>query len=54
VFTPDAEAETFGLSTQVRDGEGNTVDGWDFDIQARFGFGTRSTASQADGKSELL
>ncbi len=54
VVQTSAAPKSFGVDAQVRDLEGFTIDGWNFDVRARLGFGTRQTASQADGRTELL
>ncbi len=54
VVQTDAAPQTFGVDAQVRDLEGVPVDGWVFDVQARFGTGTRSTAGNANNRAELL
>ena len=54
VLDTDSAPETFGFDAEVRDSEGVSVDGWVFELQAQFGTGTRSTASSAGSKPELL
>jgi hypothetical protein len=54
VVKTDEAPETFSFDAEVRDGDGVSVDGWSFDIQALFGTGTRSTTTQANNRAELL
>lgn len=46
--------ETYEIDAEVRGEDGIDLDGWVFEAQAGFGTGTRSTASQANNKAELL
>ncbi len=53
-FKGDPNAATYGVGVDVRGADGEIVDATVFEATAGFGFGTRSTAGQAHGKTELL
>lgn len=54
VLDTDASPEALGFEAEVRDPDGVSIDGWVFEVQARYGTGTRSTAGTAKQKAELL
>lgn len=54
VLDTAATPSRLGLDVEVRGDDGVGLDGWEFDIQAQYGTGTRSSAGQARQKAELL